>query len=100
MGIDDQYVTYSNLFYQNPNESLFQGEGNIALYNNLFVNNYGDAIRIQPHNDVPRHINIFYNTVIASGKGISIINKTDSPSYPQKVAGNAIFALDTFPQKL
>ncbi len=100
VGIDDQYVIYGNLFYQNPNESLFQGEGNIALYNNLFVNNYGDAIRIQPHNDVPRHIDIFYNTVIASGKGISIINKTDSPSYPQKVAGNAIFALDTFPQKL
>jgi hypothetical protein len=30
-GMDDRYLVYGNLFYQNPHEALFQGEGNIAL---------------------------------------------------------------------
>src|SRR5215471_5673428 len=66
-GADDDYAIYGNFFYQNPHEALFQGEGNIALYSNLFYNEYGDAIRIQPHNDVPRRIVVAYNTVIAGG---------------------------------
>jgi hypothetical protein len=62
-GSEDDYAVYGNFFYQNRNEALFQGEGNVALYSNLFVNEYGDAIRIQPHNDIQRRIVIAFNTV-------------------------------------
>ncbi len=96
-GQDDLYQIYGNFFYQNPGEALFQGEGNIALYNNLFVNDLGDAVHIQPHNDVPREISIFYNTVIAAGTGI-IIRKPNADvqklaaDYPQRVLANVVFA--------
>lgn len=89
-GADDYYQIYGNFFYQNPYEALFQGEGNIALYNNLFVNTYGDAVNIQPHNDVPRLIRVFNNTVVAKGVGISITG--GSTTYQQKSTGNASFA--------
>ena len=68
-GHDDQYVVYGNFFYQNRLESLFQGEGNVAIYGNLFVNAHGDGIRIQPHNDIPRRIDIAFNTVLARNTG-------------------------------
>jgi hypothetical protein len=91
-GASDHYEIYGNFFYQNPHESLFQGEGNLALYNNLFVNEYGDAIRIQPHNDIPKNIDIFFNTVLARDKGIVIQTATGSMSFRQTVGGNAVFA--------
>ena len=91
-GADDRYLVYSNFFYQNPHESLFQGEGNIALYNNLFVNHFGDAIRIQPHNDTARVISVFYNTVIANGSGITLSRRERDPAYPQFVTFNTVFA--------
>jgi hypothetical protein len=91
-GSKDTYEIYGNFFYQNPTEALFQGEGNIALYNNIFINDHGDAIRIQPHNDIPRAIYIFYNTVIASETGISVISGQGSESYVQHVSANVIFA--------
>jgi hypothetical protein len=91
-GSNDRYLVYGNFFYQNPSESLFQGEGNIALYDNLFVNHSGDAVRIQPHNDTPRVISVFYNTVIATGTGIRLARREGDPSYLQLIAGNAIFA--------
>lgn len=31
-GVNDLYEIYGNLFWQNPTEALFQGEGNLALY--------------------------------------------------------------------
>jgi len=90
-GAEDVYQIYGNFFYQNPTgEALFQGEGNIALYNNLFVNHDGDAIWIQPHNDVPKMIRIFNNTIVASGTGIRVTG-SDS-NFMQKVIGNAVFA--------
>lgn len=92
-GVDDIYLIYGNFFYQNPHESLFQGEGNIALYNNLFVNHSGDAIHIQPHNDTPRDVSVFYNSVVASGAGIVLSRRETDPAYTtQSVAGNAVFA--------
>lgn len=91
-GADDHYLVYGNLFYQNPHESLFQGEGNIALYNNLFVNHFGDAIRIQPHNDTARIVSVFYNTVIASGSGITLLRRERNPAYPQLVTANTVFS--------
>ncbi|BBJ22606.1 hypothetical protein W01_05330 [Candidatus Nitrotoga sp. AM1P] len=41
-GSKDTYEIYGNFFYQNPMEALFQGEGNIALYNNLFVKDHDE----------------------------------------------------------
>jgi len=91
-GAEDDYAIYGNFFYQNRQEALFQGEGNVALYDNLFVNAYGDAIRIQPHNDIPRRIVIAFNTVVAKRAGISLIQKEGVASYPQSVIANAVFA--------
>jgi hypothetical protein len=89
-GANDVYQIYGNFFYENPNEALFQGEGNIALHHNLFVNHSGSAIHIQPHNDVPKQIHVFLNTVVAAGAGIKVSG--GSSSYVQKVIGNAVFA--------
>lgn len=91
-GSKDIYEIYGNFFYQNPTESLFQGEGNLALYNNLFVSGHGDAIRIQPHNDITRTIHVFYNTVITPEIGISIISGQGSENFIQHVSANVIFA--------
>lgn len=90
-GSSDVYQIYGNVFYQNPNEALFQGEGNIALHDNLFVNRGGPrAIRIQKHNNLPRRIDIFNNTVVSTNEGIAIFN--GDPAYQQKVRGNVVFS--------
>jgi hypothetical protein len=91
-GVDDLYEIYGNLFYDNPSEALFQGEGNIGLYNNLFVNPHGDAIHIQPHNDVPKQVDIFRNTVVAAGDGIIIRHREDDFRFSPNVVANAVFA--------
>lgn len=90
-GTNDVYEIYGNFFYQNPvGESLFQGEGNIALYNNLFFNSLGPAVVVQPHNDVPKMVRIFNNTIVARDSGIRVSG--GSPDYQQKVIGNAVFS--------
>lgn len=89
-GSRDRYLLYGNVFEDNAHEALFQGEGNVALYNNLFVNRRGDAIRIQPHNHLPRTISIFGNTVLASGVGISVTG--GEPGFRRYVGNNAVFA--------
>ncbi len=90
-GSSDVYQIYGNLLYQNPYEALFQGEGNISFHHNLLVSRGGPrALRIQPHNSVPRKIDIFHNTIVASGEGILITGA--DPAYPQRVTGNAVFA--------
>ena len=91
-GVDDRYAIYGNFFYANRYEALFQGEGNIALYSNLFVNPYGDAIRIQPHNDVPKSVDIAFNTVLAERTGISVQPGAAWTTYRQSVVGNLVFA--------
>jgi len=91
-GAEDDYAVYGNFFNQNRHEALFQGEGNVAIYSNLFVNEHGDAIRIQPHNDIPRRILIAYNTILAAGAGISVLQKEGAPTFPQLVTANAVFA--------
>ena len=89
-GSTDIYQIYGNLFYQNPTESLFQGEGNLTFHDNLLVNRNSDAIRIQAHNSVPRRIEAFNNTVVANSNGISITGA--DAAYQQRVVGNAVFA--------
>jgi hypothetical protein len=90
VGVDDVYEIYGNFFYQNPTEALFQGEGNIAFHHNLLVNDSGSAVNIQPHNDVPRMVRVFHNTVVASGTGTRVTG--GSAAFRQVVVGNAVFA--------
>jgi len=89
-GASDRYLIYGNLFHQNPHERLFQGEGHVTLYNNLFFNTHGDALLVWRHNDRPKDIHVLFNTIVAEGFGIRI----DEPdaAYEQVVAGNAVFA--------
>ncbi len=89
-GSDDQYLIYGNFFWDNPVEALFQGEGHVALYDNVMVNPHGPAVHIQPHNDVPRRVHVFHNTIAAAGRGIRITGA--AAGYDQIVAGNAVFA--------
>ena len=90
-GSTDTYQIYGNVFYENPGEALFQGEGNIAMHDNLFVNRVGPrAIRIQKHNNLPRQIDIFNNTVVSLTEGIAIYN--GDPAYQQRVRGNIVFS--------
>jgi len=90
-GSSDVYQVYGNVFYLNPTEALFQGEGNVVLHDNLFVQRaFARTVRIQKHNDVPRRIDIFNNTIVATGEGILISGA--STAYPQRVYGNAVFA--------
>ena len=90
-GMNDGYEIYGNFFYDNPSgEPLFQGEGNIGLYDNLFINPNGDAVWIQPHNDVPREVRLFNNTAVTPNRAIYITG--GHASYEQKVMGNAVFA--------
>ncbi|MEP7208856.1 MAG: hypothetical protein ABI920_18125 [Casimicrobiaceae bacterium] len=91
-GVEDRYAVYGNFFYQNAHEALFQGEGNVGIYANVFVTDHGDAIRIQPHNDIPRHIVVAFNTILAKETGISIVQREGAPKFAQIVAANVVFA--------
>lgn len=89
VGVDDTYEIYGNFFYQNPSEALFQGEGNIAFHDNLMIAS-GDALNIQAHNNQPRNVRIFNNTIIAPGRGIAVSG--GAAGFTQTVVGNAVFA--------
>ena len=89
-GANDRYAVYGNLFYRNATERLFQGEGTIALYDNLFVNPAGGGIAIMPHKGDPRRIWIFHNTVIARGTGLFF--RASERTRTRVVTGNAIFS--------
>ncbi|HYP69191.1 MAG TPA: hypothetical protein VEP67_13190, partial [Thiobacillaceae bacterium] len=92
-GTDDRYLVYGNLFVDNATEALFQAEGRLALYNNVFINPYGDGVHIQPHNDIPREMDIFYNTIVARDAGIVIRQKPSvDERYIQRVEANLIVA--------
>jgi len=88
-GVDDRYLVYGNFFYDNPSEMLLQAEGNVAIYNNVFVNPNGGAITIRPHNDVPKTVDVAFNTVWAQGRGIQVSGQNE---YAQRVRYNAVFA--------
>ncbi len=89
-GADDDFLIYGNFFYQNPNEALFQGEGNVVFYDNLLVNDFGTAVNVQPHNDLPRRVRLFQNTVVAGATGLRVTG--GDPGFTQEVTGNAVFA--------
>lgn len=71
-GSEDRYVIEGNLFLGNPAESLFQGEGNVALTGNLFLNPDGNAVTIQPHKDFPRSVLITGNLIAAKGSALRV----------------------------
>ncbi|HET9463600.1 MAG TPA: hypothetical protein VFO43_06505, partial [Thiobacillus sp.] len=90
-GSEDRYLVYGNQFLHNPSEALLQAEGRLAVSDNVFINGSGDAIHIQPHNDVPRDMAIFSNTVLASGVGIQV-RRADGAPYRQRVVANVVAA--------
>jgi len=90
-GSEDRYLVYGNLFLHNPSEALLQAEGRLAVYDNVFINGSGDAIHIQPHNDVPRDMAIFSNTVLASGRGIQV-RRAEGTAYRQRLIANVVAA--------
>jgi hypothetical protein len=57
----------------------------------MFITGSGDAVRIQPHNDVPRDMMIFSNTVLASGVGIQV-RQAEGTAYRQRVIANVVSA--------
>ncbi len=88
-GVEDQYVVYGNFFHQNPTEALMQAEGNVAIYANVFLNDQGTGLNIQPHNDVPRRIDVFLNTFVTSGRSARITG--GDAGVEQRFVGNAAF---------
>lgn len=91
-GSSNGFEIYGNFFYQNGTESLFQGEGNIAFYDNVMVTT-GTALRVQQHNGAVRDVRIFHNTVVAGGAGISVSG--GASGYTQRVLANAVFSGST-----
>jgi uncharacterized repeat protein (TIGR01451 family) len=91
-GASDVYQIYGNFFHENPVEALFQGEGNIAFYDNLLLNDFDPgipALVIQPQNDVVKAVEVFDNTVVSRSRGIRI---TANAGFPQRAIANAVFA--------
>jgi len=90
-GRDDRYEIYGNFLYENAaGECLFQGEGNVAFYSNVLVNSHGGGVCIRPHNDRPRDIAVFNNTILAQTTGIRIVGLASGGS--SLVVGNLVFA--------
>ncbi|MFK7988029.1 MAG: hypothetical protein AB8I08_18560 [Sandaracinaceae bacterium] len=89
-GQNDRTLVYGNFLYDNPTENLMQAEGNVAVYNNVFVNPNGGALNIQPHNDVPRVTDVFWNTIVANGRGIRVTG--GDSAFAQRVRYNAVFS--------
>ena len=85
-GMEDRYLIEGNIFLGNPGESLFQGEGNITLLRNLFLNPYGNGIAIQPHHAVPRRIEVGRNFVATQGFALRV-RGTDS-QFPANLYDN------------
>lgn len=89
-GSHDRYLIHDNLFFENPSERLFQGEGNVALYRNRFVNTAGEAVSFQRHNDAPRAVAVLFNTIVSRGTGLRLVD--GAPGHERLVAGNAVFS--------
>ena len=96
-GSKDYYEIYGNFFYNNPVEALFQGTGNIQLYQNIFVNHFDPngfrAVYLAPQNGVnPQDIKVFHNSVwtLNSSGGIRLYNP--NTTYKQYCYSNAVFS--------
>jgi len=56
----------------------------------ILVNDVGSALSVQKHNDKPRQIDIFQNTIVARNTGIKV--RHGATDYVQRVVANAVFA--------
>jgi hypothetical protein len=97
-GAADRYLVYGNLFLDNPTEALLQAEGNLVAYNNVFINRFGDAVAIREHNDVPKAVDVFRNTILA--RGIGLLLRNADPLATQTVEANVIFGSIEAPESL
>lgn len=91
-GTTDEYQVYGNFFDENPHEALFQAEGNVAFYSNVLRNRLGPGIAIQPHNDVPREVRVFHNTILTGGEPIIVRSNEHTPTERQFLRANAVFS--------
>jgi hypothetical protein len=89
-GSTNGYEIYGNYFFQNPTEALLQAEGNVAIYANVLVNDYGSGIAIQRHNGHVREVRVFGNTIVASGTGVSVVVEPGPDE--RQVVGNLVYA--------
>lgn len=89
-GRDDRYDFTGNIVFENGSEALFQGEGNVRLIGNVFINRHGDAVVVQPHHDRPRRVTIADNFVAATGRGIAMTGA--DPDAKQSVVRNVVYA--------
>lgn len=97
-GAGDRYLVYGNLFLDNPTEALFQAEGNLVVYNNVFINRDGDGLLVREHNSVPQAVDVFANTILAKGMGLLLRNV--DRGHRQEIDGNAVFAARVEPATL
>jgi hypothetical protein len=88
VGATDRYIVHGNLFIDNPTEALLQAEGNVTLYNNVFVNWLGDGVAIREHHDIPRRIDVFQNTIVA--RGIALLLRNADRSFAQNIFANVV----------
>jgi len=79
-GSADEYLVYGNYLADNPHEALFQGEGNIAFYNNVLRNRHGPGV-------------LLYNTIITRGDPVVVRSNEATNKNLQIVARNAVFSL-------
>ncbi|REJ80321.1 MAG: hypothetical protein DWQ36_03545 [Acidobacteria bacterium] len=91
-GSSDRYLVYGNFFFENPTpEALLQANGNVSLYDNLFVTSNGSAVALQPHTGgPPQEMLVLHNTVLAVDEGIRLTSP--AAGFEQRIVGNAVFA--------
>lgn len=96
-GSKDYYEIYGNFFYNNPVEALYQGTGNIIMYDNIFVNHFDPAgiraVYFTPQNGVnPQTIHFFHNTLWAANSSGGVRLYNPASGFVQDCYGNAVFA--------
>lgn len=96
-GSNDYYEIYGNFFYNNPVEALFQGTGNIMLYENIFVNHYDPpgfrAVYITPQNGIsPQDVKVYHNTIWAANSSGGLRLYNPNTNYKQYCYANAVFS--------
>jgi hypothetical protein len=88
-GALDRHLVHDNLLLDNPSDALFQGEGNIAFFDNRLFNPRGEGVRIRPHNHRPREVIVFNNTIVAAALGITITGGEDG--YERLLEHNLVY---------
>ncbi len=89
-GALDQYVVYANFFFDNATESLFQAEGNLLVFHNVFVNPHGAGVSIQRHNGAPREVDFFFNTLLTQKRAFRMSG--GDAAFSQRARYNALYS--------